>query len=660
MNLRPTPATGGERLRRARLQGQQRTAQITPIAGPSDRMSEEERARVASGLRVGLSASSRVPQQGARQLQAPPAAQRTPQAPVTLPGRLTPAPAYRPLGPLPPGATTPRQPVDPNPGMNVLSGGPRTNRTGESYDMDGTYTREAAGGGPFQRYTGEGAMRTDVPAGRRTTYGTSYPAVFGGMLDAGRQAGAGTRFSRLGAFGEDNPPAPPPGDQPKIPEGFLGTLEAARNAAAARATAAPEFRRERDPLAVPQQNEQPTRTVEGPIATESQALTAGNGNPNAQAEADQAEADQAEIRRRLEDPVTGLNARNGDYIAEDGTVYIGGVAQGKINDPTTWSDELAEKIGYGRNWTYARSEAKMDQEGIPKDPVLRDMLLEIDNSPKFEIDWNTGNIIDSDTGTVLGNAHDPPETWAPNSGVGAIVKGHKSDPENSHLYEDKEKSEKEQLEEWWAEIQGMMPDAPKMDQGSLDAQIDAMRADEARQRALALQAMMERGSRMGMSPEAATAAQAQMQHEGGTKTALQASTMQLEGELRNFAAEMQHYQNQYASLMAVFQRATTAEQQKLAFDRAMIMQQAAANAQSEMQRVQYELQNRITGKDVLGGILGLGTTVAGAATGGLTNYLLRGGQDAASYGGGMGQPASYGGGYWDPGAAWYPGGGGWA
>src|SRR3972149_4956619 len=235
----PPPAPGGERLRRARLQVQQRTAQITPIAGPSDRMSEEERARVASGLRVGLSASSRVPQQGARQLQAPPAAQRTPQAPVTLPGRLTPAPAYRPLGPLPPGATTPRQPVDPNPGMNVLSGGPRTNRTGESYDMDGTYTREAAGGGPFQRDPGEGAMRTDGPAARR--------------------------------------------------------------------------------------------------ATESRAPRAGNANPNAQAEADQAGADQAEIRRRLEDPVTGLNARNGDYIAEDGTVYIGGGGQGGNRHHTTRS-----------------------------------------------------------------------------------------------------------------------------------------------------------------------------------------------------------------------------------------------------------------------------------------------------------------------------------
>ncbi|MGH1502795.1 MAG: hypothetical protein ACRBI6_04510 [Acidimicrobiales bacterium] len=94
---------------------------------------------------------------------------------------------------------------------------------------------------------------------------------------------------------------------------------------------------------------------------------------------------------------------------------------------------------------------------------------------------------------------------------------------------------------------------PKPDQAKLDELLATRRQRLAMEKAEQMQALMERGSRMGMSPEQSASMQAQIGHESAIRGAEGESQIRYQQGMEEFKSQMAQAQRNYAAAMAAFQ-----------------------------------------------------------------------------------------------------------
>lgn len=165
------------------------------------------------------------------------------------------------------------------------------------------------------------------------------------------------------------------------------------------------------------------------------------------------------------------------------------------------------------------------------------------------------------------------------------------------------------------QILGMQ--APQMDSQASEGLIKANQADMARRQATALRAAMEGGARVGANPEQMIGVGANLQQQGNIASSQMEATERSKAEVMNFQAQIDHYKTQAQSLMQFAQMTHDSEMQKVAIAAAQKAQQLAQQNSEWMMLKKQEMDDRITGSDVLGGVLGLAGTGLGGYLGGL-------------------------------------------
>lgn len=214
----------------------------------------------------------------------------------------------------------------------------------------------------------------------------------------------------------------------------------------------------------------------------------------------------------------------------------------------------------------------------------------------YAIDPNTGEI--TKDGATQGNINDP-SSWAED--VMRIIDQNQGADATSNLggtYGD--------LNQKSGNLPATAPtfspgEAPQIDESALRKQEELKRAENAKQQARAIRAQMELGSG---DADASAAGIGDVQSQFALGTEQQINTQRLEAQKENFSAKMVWYQSE-------IQRALAAQQ----FDYAKQLQAKAAQTQADLVRLQNELQNQITGKDILGGFFnaaGAGLGIYGA------------------------------------------------
>lgn len=173
--------------------------------------------------------------------------------------------------------------------------------------------------------------------------------------------------------------------------------------------------------------------------------------------------------------------------------------------------------------------------------------------------------------------------------------------------------------------QGLVPDAPMLDQKVIDERINAMRAQEAKDTSDAMIAQMERASRAGLSPGQSTAMTGELTHNAALERLDQETKIRMEAEMTNLQSERDRAQQLFEAAMQAMQAAQTDKARKEAQAFAMEMFGRQQAAQEQLVRLQHELSNQIGWKDVLGGTLGLVTNAGGAFLGGFGYGLGKGG-----------------------------------
>ena len=181
-----------------------------------------------------------------------------------------------------------------------------------------------------------------------------------------------------------------------------------------------------------------------------------------------------------------------------------------------------------------------------------------------------------------------------------------------------------------AELRDMIENRrPVFDEAAQEELIAAQRARTASDQARAVQAMMERGARMGAAPDAMMAATAEAAQQRALADANQEAIIRLQSEVQNFQSEIQQYQQLLDTARIAVQKAMNEEESSEARAFEIEMMKRQQQAQEELVRLQNELANQISWKDVLGGGLGLIGSVGGMALGGYLGGLGGGAAGAA-------------------------------
>lgn len=147
-----------------------------------------------------------------------------------------------------------------------------------------------------------------------------------------------------------------------------------------------------------------------------------------------------------------------------------------------------------------------------------------------------------------------------------------------------------------------LPDVPQLDQGAIDQQVRAMQKRQAFEQSRAMRAQMEMASRSGVSPSAQIGLETEVAHRAGVAGAEQEGNIRSQAALRNFQAQIQHYQTQAQALFmaAQFEQDITTRQALFRQAQAMLGQQT--RAQEALLRLQNQLNSVGFGEAALGAL----------------------------------------------------------
>ncbi len=186
---------------------------------------------------------------------------------------------------------------------------------------------------------------------------------------------------------------------------------------------------------------------------------------------------------------------------------------------------------------------------------------------------------------------------------------------------------------------------PQMDPAETERMNQLTRQGYAMQQGRAMRGALEMGARSGAGADQMAGQAGDVSQAYALASEAEVNRQRMQVQVQNFAAEMDHYNKEFQREMARAMALQGTAEATAAFQRAQLMAAQGESAQKRLIRLQHDLENQITGKDILGGLLGGAFQLGGAALGG---YLGGLGYGAATGGAQALTPGSpIGGGYYD-------------
>lgn len=279
----------------------------------------------------------------------------------------------------------------------------------------------------------------------------------------------------------------------------------------------------------------------------------------------------------------------------DGSIMDGDEYQGNLDDPDSWSEAVRERLSDGdvdepgpNNLLETGTESWDSFKSGPNYgslPPEQKAFAEWAQENGIAIDDDTGRMYDH--GKMIGSIYEPTTyEGKAKQGWDAIQK----------------KTREEETQKFQEEFLGQLSDL-KPQNISADELIRTMRLRRAQEDALNLRAAMEGGARAGVSPEGAQGIMSNLAARSAVAGEQQEAQTQLQTQMFNAQQQMDHYRIRAQALMQLANMQQDERMRRQAFDQAMEAQYAAQKWQEHM----YQLQQQVTGKDLinaLGGGLG--------------------------------------------------------
>lgn len=275
----------------------------------------------------------------------------------------------------------------------------------------------------------------------------------------------------------------------------------------------------------------------------------------------------------------------------DGSIMDGDEYQGNLDDPDSWSEAVRERLSDEPGPNNLLETGTESWDSFKNGPNYGSLPPE----QKAFAEWaqENGIAIDDDTGRMYDNGRMIGSIYEPKTYEGKAKRGWDAI---------QKKTREEESEKFQEEVLGKLGEFEPQNI-SADELIRTMRLRRAQEDALNLRAAMEGGARAGVSPEGAQGIMSNLAARSAVAGGQQEAQTQLQTQMFNAQQQMDHYRIRAQALMQLANMQQDERMRRQAFDQAMEAQYAAQKWQEHM----YQLQQQVTGKDLinaLGGGLG--------------------------------------------------------